>query len=125
MSVQAEISRLDPHMVSGKTGTLGRLADALSKDYSVNTFAVDTSLLALEGNKRDVQKTALNSEVGFHKFNPSAAEDDVINSQFDFINGEQESISNLFGQTWSSSLVSAINNDIKLYLSRISFFLVV
>lgn len=107
ISVQSEISRLDPHTIASGTGTLGRLADELSSEYSVNTFAVDTSLLALEGKTKNIPRTAVNSEVGFQKFNPSALEEDVINSQFASINSEQETSSNLFGQTWSSSLVSA------------------
>lgn len=94
-------------MIVSGTGTLGRLADELSSEYSVNTFSVDTSLVALEGKQNNVPKTAVNSEIGFHKFNPSALEEDVINSQFGSINSEQEPHSSFFGQTWSSSLVSA------------------
>ena len=97
-------------MVSSNTGTLGRLADALSTDYHVNAFSVDTNLVALEGHPQThVPKTAVNSDIGFQRFNPSVlkGESDAVNEQFAWINGEQESRSNPFGQTWSSSLVSA------------------
>jgi hypothetical protein len=103
--VQAEISRLDPFKVSGNTGTLGRLTDSLSSDYNVNAFAVDTNLVPLEGEMA-VLKTAVNSEIGFQRFDPSSADDDGLSTIFDLINGQQEPESNFFSQTWSSSLVS-------------------
>ena len=108
IKVQAEIARLDPFLASGNTGTLGRLVDVLSTEYSVNAFAVDTGLVALEGNTMSAIKTSVNSDIGFQKFNPSAGKDDLINTQFGWINGEQESHSNFFGQTWSASLVSIV-----------------
>ena len=112
--VQAEIGRLDPYVSSGgNTGTLGRLADALSTKYSVNAFAIDTSLVALEGTKSGTPKTAVNSAIGFQKFNPSAINDDTINSEMQWINGDHEVNSNFFSQTWSSSLV---RNFINHYL---------
>ena len=105
-SVQSEIAQLDPYMVSGNTGTLGRLIDSLSTEFNVNAFSVDTNLVALEGNVKNVPKTAVNSQLGFHRFNPSSVEGDVIDSKFDLINGEETPESNFFSQTWSSSLVS-------------------
>lgn len=105
-SVQAEISRLDPFRNAGNTASLGRLADSLSAEYNVNAFSVDTTLIALEGNDVSVPKTAVNSELGFHKFNPSAVEGDVISSHFGLINGDHEPGSSFFSNTWSSSLVS-------------------
>ena len=104
-SVQAEIGRLDPFVVSGNTATLGRLADVLSSKFNVNAFALDTSLVALEGSD-GTPKTAVNSAIGFQKFNPSASKYDIINSKLQWINGAHEASSNLFTQTWSSSLVS-------------------
>ena len=95
-SVQAEIGRLDPYSSNGKTGTLGRLADVLSSTYNVNAFAVDTSLVALEGAGEETPKTAVNSEIGFQKFNPSALENDVINAELQWINGGQNENSNFF-----------------------------
>lgn len=92
-------------MVSGNTGTLGRLIDSLSTKFNVNAFSVDTNLVALEGNVKDIPKTAVNSQLGFHRFNPSSVEGDVIDSTFDLMN-EESPESNFFSQTWSSSLVS-------------------
>lgn len=96
-------------MISGNTGTLGRLIDSLSAEFNVNAFSIDTNLIALEGNVKNVTKTAVNSQSGFHRFNPSSVEGDVIDSNFDLINGEQTPESNFFSQTWSSSLVSKNN----------------
>jgi len=109
-SVQAEISRLDPFNVEGKTGILGRLVDSLSRKYSVNAFSIDSTLVALEGLDVNVPKTAVNSELGFHRFNPSSVPGDVINSNFDLLNAAQKPGSNLFSSTWSSSLVSFIGS---------------
>ncbi len=97
-------------MVSTNTGTLGRLADVLSTKYNTNAFAIDTSLAALEGNKTEVLKVAVNSLVGFQKFNPSASdeENDPVKSHFDWINAEQVPDSNFFGQTWSSSVHKSV-----------------
>ena len=89
------------------TGTLGRLSDVLLKGNNiVNAFSVDSTLAALGGKEDGITKIAVNSEVGLQLFNPSAKKNDIVSEQFDWMNGEQESISSLFAETWSSSLVS-------------------
>lgn len=88
------------------TGTLGRLSDVLLKGNNVvNAFSVDSTLAALGGKEDGITKIAVNSEVGLQLFNPSAKENDTVSKQFDWMNGKQESISSVFAETWSSSLV--------------------
>ena len=95
-------------MQSVGTGMLGRLSDALFADnYTVNAFSVDSTLIPLEGRQHEGIKVAVNSKVGFQKFNPTAKRiDNIVNENFDWLNGMHGSYSSIFGETWSSSVVS-------------------
>lgn len=105
--MQAEINRLDPYGYSIGTGILGRLSDALnSQSYSVNSFSIDASLFALQGDHSDeVIKTAVNSKRGFKHFNPSDPTGNVSQT-IPLLNGNDGENNGILSQFWSSSLVS-------------------
>lgn len=105
-TLQAEIGRLDPHKMFPETSTLGRLSDALhSNSYNVNAFAVDTSLVALEGQLQNAKKVSVRSSIGFQVLNPSAPKSSV-SAAIPLLNGNMENHSGMYSKTWSSSLVS-------------------
>lgn len=108
--VQDEISKLDPFMHSAGTGTLGRLVDVLSAEGNlVNAFSIDSTMVPLDGKQEGIMKAAVNSKIGFQKFNPSApSHNDIVNERFDWINGKYDLHSSVFGETWASSVVSHI-----------------
>ncbi len=88
---------------------MGRLIEALKAEgNTVNAFAVDSTLVPLEGRNQDgITKAAVNSKIGFQKFHPSAeSHGDIISTTFDWINGLQDDHSSIFGETWASSVVS-------------------
>lgn len=98
-------------MQSVGTGMLGRLSDALFADnYTVNAFSVDSTLIPLEGRQHEGIKVAVNSKVGFQKFNPTAKRiDNIVNENFDWLNGMHGPYSSIFGETWSSSVHKSID----------------
>ena len=105
-TLQAEIGRLDPHGSSAGTGTLGRLSDALYlNSYNVNSFSVDTSLIALEGEMRGTNKISVGSSEGFQMLNPSAPKSSVSRLA-PLLNGNVEANSGIYSNTWSASFVS-------------------
>ena len=105
-TLQAEIGRLDPHGRFAGTGTLGRLSDALHlNSYNVNSFSVDTSLIAIEGEIRGTNKVSVGSRKGFQVFNPSARKSSV-STLAPLLNGYVETNSGMYSNTWSASFVS-------------------
>jgi len=114
---QTEIIRLDPYLESEGTSILGRLADSLSGEYSVNSFSVDTSLVALEGKIPGASKASVNSKLGFKTFDPSplGGVTDIVRPKFNLMNGEHGSDSSMYGQVWSSSLHNSITSTQELF----------
>jgi hypothetical protein len=73
----------------------------------VNAFAIDSTLAPLEGTQDGIVRVAVHSKRGFQAFNPlERSMDNTVNEKFSWINGEQDSYSSMFTETWSSSLVS-------------------
>ncbi len=108
--MQAEISRLDPFVSSFGTGMLGRLTDMLSsKSFNVNSFAVDATLTAIQGNDIKAVKSSVNSAEGFKHFNPSAPVSNITSNML-LLNAKESKYDGFFSQFWSSSLVSRIFN---------------
>ena len=119
-SVQAEISRLDPYVSSFGTGMLGRLTDMLSsKSFNVNSFAVDSTLTAIQGNDIQAIKSSVNSAEGFKHFNPSAPVSNITSSML-LLNAKESEHDGFFSQFWSSSLVSRIFNMLITLINIIS-----
>ena len=104
--VQAEISRLDPYGMASGTGILGRLSDVLtSKSYNVNSFSIDASLVALQGDEIGSKKASVTSLEGFNEFNPSDKEGKTT-PIIPILNGKTDKNGGIFSEFWSSSIVS-------------------
>ena len=104
--VQAEISRLDPYGMAIGTGILGRLSDVLtSKSYNVNSFSIDASLVALQGDEIGSKKASVTSLEGFNEFNPSDKEGKTT-PIIPILNGKTDKNGGIFSEFWSSSIVS-------------------
>jgi hypothetical protein len=105
-TLQAEVGRLDPHGENIGTGMLGRLSDVLtSAKYSVNSFALDTSTTALEGELLNSEKVSVVSKKGFQIFNPSAP-DGIVTPLATALNQNEGVGSSLHSKTWSKAMVS-------------------
>ena len=118
--VQAEISRLDPHLQASDSGLLGRLADVLTKQKgnNVQAFSVDSTLTPFEGERDDIRKAAVNSNIGFQSFNPSPFGDkDALQENLELLNGVQDPHGSMYAETWSSSLVSRILTAVRINLT--------
>ena len=106
--MRAEIARLDPFNEVTGTAVLGRLSDALAKNgYKVNTFGIDTDLVALEGKRKDTMKIAADSIDGFPRFDPSGeiGENSLL-TDFRSLNRASDEYNNIFSDTVSASMVS-------------------
>lgn len=114
-TLQAEVGRLDPHGENIGTGMLGRLSDVLtSAKYSVNSFALDTSTTALEGELLNSEKVSVVSKKGFQIFNPSAP-DGIVTPLATAVNQNEGVGSSLHSKTWSKAMHEGIQRNNKLY----------
>lgn len=73
-----------------------------------------------EGERDDIMKAAVNSNIGFQSFNPSPFGDkDALQENLELLNGVRDPHGSMYAETWSSSLVSTILTAIRMKL-RIS-----
>ena len=104
--MQEEISKQDPFLTSG-IGVLGRISDALAtRDYKLNSFGVDTSLVSLAGKLGNYTKAGILSAEGISKLNAKSSDE---LEAFLLLNSADETQSSLFAESWSSNLVSTFD----------------
>lgn len=108
--MQDEIQKIDPFHDAPGTGVLGRAADALSDNFSVQKITINAPSIALVGNPGDSTPPVTVSQRGAEEFNQRAYHE----NNFDLeayardLNGETELMSNVFGQTFSQEYIDGV-----------------
>ncbi|KAI2505549.1 Protein of unknown function (DUF1501) [Fragilaria crotonensis] len=112
-TMQEEADRVDPFRVIPRTGILGRLCDVLGRNgYSTQPIAVEVSTVATVGMPGAGRDRFFASRGGPSVFYPSREGEDFDPRQaLNQLNGGTSLHSSLFGETWSSSLNTALHDS--------------
>ena len=113
--MQRAAQRVDPLKEKDGTGILGRIADALSKKgLSVGLYSIEQNSVSLIGEPGISQSPFILSRSGLTRFNPSPSSE-TMRDRINSINEATEADSGVFGDLWSSSLLTSLYNNELLY----------
>lgn len=102
-----ETNRIDPYDISSGTGVLGRMTDVMSRaGHEIGSFSVDGLSVALVGKPGVTKAPVIVGRRGV----PSVYLDET-SSVLSKLHNESETESGIFAETWSSSMMEAIETN--------------
>jgi uncharacterized protein (DUF1501 family) len=118
-TMQEEAQKIDPYDGAPATGVLGRMCDILTeKGFSTKPITIQEASLATLGSPGRSPDLLAVSSRGVTVFNPRSNTERSsgvnLSPLIQELNGETDLYSSVFGETWSSRLQTALNDNKKL-----------